>query len=180
MFRHRIRDLMIVNAVLAIVLAAAIALKSFAPMIAGVVVVVVLPLALVESYLYRKKKGTWHRWRHPVKPRPHYAATISPPPYPRIEPFPWAGGSLPGDPPSPARSRTRLFESGDASDPVSRASILLKVANRLETSGSVGAAVKIYQQVIDEFADAPEALNAAQRLQSIAERYERVGSPEAG
>jgi hypothetical protein len=71
-----------------------------------------------------------------------------------------------------------LFESGDPSEPVSRASLLLKVASRLESSGRVGAAVRIYRQVIDAYGETPEAMGAAQRLQSISEGNLRVGIPD--
>jgi hypothetical protein len=179
MFHYRIKDLMILNAVLAIVLAAAIALGSFTALttIALVVAVfVVLPLAWVEVYLYRRKKGTWYRWRHPRPRRPRYVRPINIPPYRGPAPFPGADKSVAGEPPS-LPSRTRLFESGDPSDPVSRASILLKVASQLEASGRVGAAVRTYRQVVEGFADTPEAKTAAQRLESIGEGKVRVGHP---
>jgi hypothetical protein len=181
MFRHRIKDLMIVNAVLAIVLAAGIALKSFTAVtiIALVVAVfVVLPVAWVETYLYGRKKGTWYRLRHPRPPRPRYVRPMNIPPYRGPAPFPGAGESVAGEPPS-LPPRTRLFESGDPSDPVSRASILLKVASQLEASGRVGAAVRTYRQIVDGFADTPEATTAAQHLESIGEGKVRVGHPGA-
>jgi hypothetical protein len=168
---------MIVNAVLAVVLAAGIALKSFAALTTiGLVVAVfvVLPLAWVEIYLHSKQKGTWYRLRHPRPARPRYVRPTNIPPYRGPAPFPGAGESVPGEPPS-LPPRTRLFESGDPSDPVSRASILLKVAIRLEASGQVGAAVRTYRQVVDAFADTPEAETAARRLQSIGEGKVQVG-----
>ncbi len=170
---------MILNAVLAIVLAAAIALGSFAALTTigfVVAVFVVLPLAWVEIYLHSKQKGTWYRWRHPRPRRSRYVRPINIPPYRGPAPFPGAGGSVAGEPPS-LPPRTRLFESGDPSDPVSRASILLKVASRLEASGRVGAAVTTYRQVVDAFADTPEATTAAHRLQSIGEGKVGVGHP---
>jgi hypothetical protein len=179
MFHHRIRDLMILNAVLALILAAGIALKSFAALTTiGLVVAVfvVLPLAWVEIYLYSKQKGTWYRWRHPTPRRPRYVRPMNIPPYRGPAPFPGAGESVAGEPPS-LPPRTRLFESGDPSDPVSRASILLKVASRLESSGSTVAAARIYQQVIDEYAETPEALAATQHLRSITERNLRASVP---
>jgi hypothetical protein len=177
MFRHRIRDLMIVNVVLAVFLAASIALKSFGLVVylAILVALPVVPLVFLESYLYRRKKGAWYRWRHPVKPRPRYVAASYPLPYPRVAAFQGSGESFLGETPSPPRPRTRLFESGDPSDPVSRASLLLKVAGRLENSGSVVAAVRIYQQVIDSFGDTPEARDAAYRLQSLTQRVPGAG-----
>jgi hypothetical protein len=167
MFRHRIKDLMILNAVLAIVLAAGIALKSFAALTTigfVVAVFVVLPLAWVEIYLYSKQKGTWYRLRHPRPRRPRYVPPMNIPPYRGPAPFPGAGESVAGEPPL-LPPRTRLFESGDPSDPVSRASILLKVASRLETAGRIGAAVRTYEQILREFGGTPEAQDAARRLQ---------------
>jgi hypothetical protein len=180
MFRHRIKDLMIVNAALAVVLGAAIALGSFTAVVSiGTVTVtlVVLPVLWVESYLYRKKNGIWYRWRHPIKPRPRHVAPIDPATYRRLIPFHGAGEPVPAEP--PPRPRTRLFESGDLSEPVSRVSLLLKVASRLETSGRIGAAMRVYQQVIDNHAETPEAQTAAHRLQTLVARHGRVGIPEA-
>ena len=169
---------MILNAVLAIALATVLALKVYTFVVILVAMITIVPAAWVEIALYRRQKGTWYRWRHPAPPRPRYVPTVDSSPYPRVEPFPWAGESVSGERP-PTRSRTRLFESGDASETVSRASILLDVAHRLESSGSVGAAVRIYRQLVDDFADKPEALDAARRLQSIAERDLHAGRPEA-
>jgi hypothetical protein len=176
MFRYRIKDFMIANVVLALTLAAAIALGSFAALgvIAFVVgTFIVLPVVLVEIYVYRRKQGLWYRWRHPLAPRPRYEAPTDPLPYPRVLPFGEEGESL------LARPRTHLFDSGDRSDPVSRVSILLKVAGQLERSGRIGAAARVYQQVIDAGADAPEALNAAARLRSLTARNAAVGLSRA-
>ena len=110
MFRHRIRDLMILNAVLAIALATVLALKVYTFVVVLVAMITIVPAAWLEIALYRRQKGTWYRWRHPAPPRPRYVQTVDSPPYPRVEPFPWAGQSVSGEPP-PRRSRTRLFES---------------------------------------------------------------------
>jgi hypothetical protein len=173
MFHHRIKDLLILNAVLAIVLASAIALNSFVAVafIAFVTAVtIVLPVVLIESYLYRRKRGWWYLWRHPAAPRPRYKPSNYPIPYPRVLPFEAEGESL------SSRNRTQLFQSGDRAEPVSRVSILLKVAGQLEASGRTGAATRVYQQVIESAADTPESREAVHRLHLLTERNTRVGS----
>jgi hypothetical protein len=177
-FRHRIRDLMILNAVLAITLGVAIALEDTLmkmriplarALATGLVVlptlalVVVGPLALVEIYLYRRKKGSWYRLKNPTPPRPQYQRPADLPPVDTRMPVP---AFLEDHPPEP-RSRTRLFEAGSTSEPVSRASILLSVARDFEATGRMDAAAKVYQQVLDRFATTPEAQDAAGRLQSL-------------
>ena len=179
MFHHRIRDLLILNAVLALILAAGIALKSFAALTTiGLVVAVfvVLPLAWVENYLYGRQKGTWYLGGIRGRARPRYIRPIDLPPYLGPKPYPAAGESVAGELPS-LPPRTRLFESGDPSNPVSRVSILLKVASRLEASGRVGAAVRTYRHIVDAFADTPEATTAAHRLRSIGEANRPAGIP---
>jgi hypothetical protein len=172
-FRHRIKDLMIVNAIAAVALGVAIAFRDLLIVVlaVGLVVTMILgPLALVEIYLYRKKKGAWYRWGNPSEPRPRYQRPVDlPPREPRVP--------LPEAPWSTGRSRTRLFERMSPSDPVSRASLLLNVASRLEASGKTGAAAKIYQQILDGFAHTPEAEAAAHRLRSISERNVSAGRP---
>jgi hypothetical protein len=176
-FRHRIKDLMILNAVLAITLALSMALnnaisnkiKVIRALVAGLValpflmVVIVGPLALVEMYLYRKKKGTWYRMQNPAKPRPRYQRLTDLPPFDPRMPVP----SFLEEPPSQPQSRTRLFEASSASEPVSRASILLNVASRFEASGRMDAAAKVYHQILERFPNAAEARDAAHRLRLL-------------
>ncbi len=176
MFRHRIKDLMILNAVLAMTLALSMALSQriqnklqiLRALVSGLVafpllmLVIIGPLALVEMYLYRKKKGSWYRMQNPPKAPPRYQRpTDLPPYYPRVP----VQGEL-----SNQTSRTRLFEASSPSEPVSRASILLAVASRFEASGRMDAAAKIYHQVLERFPNAAEAQDAAHRLQSLSER----------
>jgi hypothetical protein len=176
MFRHRIKDLMILNAVLAISLGLSMALSNriqnklqiLQALVAGVaalpflILVIVGPFALVEIYLYRKKHGFWYHWQNPTKPRPRYQRPTDLPPY--FPPVPVQ------DEPSRQRSRTRLFEAKSSSKSVSRASILLTVASRFEASGRMDAAAKIYHQVLERFPNAAEAQDAAHRLQGLSEK----------
>ena len=175
-FRHRIKDLMILNAVLAISLGLSMALSNriqnklqiLRALVALVValpfliLVIIGPLAVVEMYLYRKKKGTWYRLQNPRKPPPRYERPTDLPPYFSSVPV--------QDEPSKPRLRTRLFEAGSPSEPVSRASILMTVASRFETSGRMNAAAKIYHQVLERFPNAAEAQDAAHRLQLLSQK----------
>jgi hypothetical protein len=171
---------MILNAVLAVSLAIGMAMNdtlskrrirwaraAVAGLVAlqTLVLVIVGPLALVEVYLYGKKKGAWYHLRNPTKPRPQYQRPDDLPPVAPRMPVP---SFLEDHPPQP-RPRTRLFESSPPSEPVSRASILLAVARRFETSGRMGAATEVYRQVLDRFTDTPEAQDAASRLRSLSE-----------
>ncbi len=147
MFRHRIKDLMIVNAVLAIALGLPIALGitmyQFGLLTGTFLLAVVVPIIWVETYLYRKKHGVWYRLRNPRKPRPQYVPLTDLPPYqPR--------GLVEAKPILEGRNRTRLFETGPT-EPVSRASLLSNVASQLETSGRIDAAVEIYRQILEHY-----------------------------
>jgi hypothetical protein len=179
-FRYRIKDLMIANAVLAGVLAAVMTLGHLAYVIPASTVVALLifgPLAWVETYLYRKKKGAWYRWKHPrMRPRHDLVTFDLPPRYPRA-PFPGSGLSQEGDP-SEKRARTRLFEATSSSEPVSRASLLLTVALKLEKAGRADAATKVYDQLLKDFAGTAPARDAARRLRSL--RGQGVPLKEAG
>jgi hypothetical protein len=182
-FRHRIKDLMIVNAVLATILALGMALnqslsKKKIPvarvLYTGLVIlptlalVTVGPLALVEVYLYRRKKGAWYRLKNPIEPRPQYRR---PPDLPPVDPRMPVPAFLEDEPDRP-RSRTRLFEASSSSEPVSRASLLLTLAGRFEDAGRMEAAAKVYRQILDCFADAAEAQDAACRLRRLAAKKE--------
>src|SRR5580704_17906551 len=85
MFRHRIKDLMIVNAVLAIALGVAITLGRYLfeiGLVMGIFLIVIVgPVIWVETYLYRKKHGLWYRSMNPRKPRPRYQPLTDLPPY---------------------------------------------------------------------------------------------------
>lgn len=192
--RFRIRDLMVLNGVVALVMAAGVLLGSFVVvgMLAGMAgLFVVLPVVLVEIYLYRRRNGLVYRWRHPAPRRPRFV----PPTVPLAA---RGGGRFVGlegmaEEERRPRTRTRLFESaapvsasasvsvsGSASGggPPSRASLLLDVAAKLEDSGKASAAVAVYQQVVDRFADSAEARTARDRLHAIANR--EAGTRSAG
>ncbi len=162
-FRHRIKDLMILNAVVAIAFALSMALG-----VGGLVVlsfltlVMIAPLVWVEIYLYRKKHGFWYHWQNPRKPRPRYERPTDLEPY-----FPKVPAQ---DEPTRQRARTRLFETKSPSERVSRASILLTVASQFEASGRMDAAATVYHQILERFPDADEARNAAHWLQSFSEK----------
>jgi hypothetical protein len=125
-------------------------------------------LALVEIYLYRKRKGMWYDWKN--GPRRQHPDRVSDP----HEVAHWknearrARLSRQDPPPADGRDRTRLFEAADPTEKVSRASLLLKIADKLERSGKREAAEECYRQIVQRFADSPEAAHAAQRLASMA------------
>ncbi len=170
MFRHRIKDLMIANAVLAISLGIAITLGQYllqVGLILGMILAtVVAPVAWVETYLYRKRQGLWYRSMNPRKPRPRYRPMTDLPYFPPV--------SDEEEPSSKGRNRTRLFEKAARSRSISRASLLLDVASRFETSGSLDAAAMTYRQILDHFASKPEAQDAARRLQALSNKKATV------
>lgn len=186
--RFRIKDLMVLNGVVALVMAAGVLLGSFVVvgMLAGMAgLFVVLPVVLVEIYLYRRGNGVVYRWRHPAPRRPRFV----PPTVPLAA---RGGGRFVGleriaEEERRPRTRTRLFESASTSTsvsaegarPPSRASLLLDVAAKLEDSGKASAARAVYQQVIDRFADSAEVRTARDRLHAIANRGARPRVPEA-
>jgi hypothetical protein len=176
LIRFRIRDLMVLNGVVALVLGAGIFLGSFVLVgfLAGMVgIFVVLPIVLVEVYLYGHRQGTVYRWRHPVPRRPRFVPPVVPLAARRM-------GNMPGavEPLAERRPRTRLFESAEPSGMVSRASLLFDVAAKLESEGKAIAAEQVYQQVVDRFADSHQAREARQRLQAIAGLHPRPVAPE--
>ncbi len=135
----------------------------------------VLPIVLVEVYLYRHRHGIVYRWRHPVPRRPRFVPPVVPLAARRMANMPGAAEPL-----AERRPRTRLFESSDPSGVVSRASLLFDVATNLESTGKAIAAQQVYRQVIDRFADSPEASEARHRLHAIAggEQEARPVTPE--
>ncbi len=181
-FRYRIRDLMILNAVMAFSLGLGMAMSQLLSkntllaralttsliVLPATMLVIVGPVALVELYLYRRKKGTWYGLQNPTKPRPQYQRPTGLPPVDPRMPVP----AFLEDHPSPPRSRTRLFESSSPSEPVSRASLLLTLAGRFEDAGRIDAAAKVYHQILDRFADAAEAQDAACRLRRLGAKKE--------
>jgi hypothetical protein len=122
------------------------------------------PFALIEIYLYRKKKGVWYEWKNGTRRQPHELAANA------AELQHWKSEALRArlargaEPSQSGRNRTRLFEPNDAADPVSRAALLMTVADKLERSGKREAAERCYLQITQRFADSPQAQEAAQRL----------------
>ena len=177
-FPQRIRTYLICNLALAVLMAVVLAvrteLRSGHFLIIDIFLIIfyavvlasgtVGPFALIEIYLYRQKKGIWYEWKNQTRRPPRDQATSA------AQLQHWkseahrvrlAQGS------EPARSqsnRTRLFEPNDATDPVSRAALLMIVADKLERSGKREAAERCYVQITERFADSPEACEAARRL----------------
>jgi hypothetical protein len=168
----RIRTFMVANVVVAIVMVLFLNFKSEfltgAEFLVGVARVVLIlavlgtmiagPLIVVEVYLYRMKKGVFFQWTAASPPPPRDIIAR-----PRISRYPRpAAEDLVPD----TRVRTRLFESDSATDTVSRAALLLTVGNKLAVEGKKKAAERCYRQILERFADTPEALEASRLLES--------------
>jgi len=165
---------MIVNVLVAMVMALFLNFKKqiitgayFLVDIAQIVLVLALvgivvcgPLVLVEIYLYRKKKGVFFQWTAgPARPPRDIVTRHAFRRYPR---------TLEAGTADQNRVRTQLFESSSATDPVSRAALLLTVGDKLAEAGKKEAAQRCYRQILERFAGTPEAQDAAQRLKSSA------------
>jgi hypothetical protein len=125
------------------------------------------PFAVVEIYLYRRKKGVWYEWKNRTGHRRRereisseerrywkseaYRARLS------------HGGQTRGD----DRKRSRLFPDTNLADGVSRAALLMTVADNFDQSSKKEAAERYYQQIIQQFADSPQAQEAGRRLSSV-------------
>jgi hypothetical protein len=171
----RIRTLMIANVLVALAMVLFLNFKEqivtgayllvetalIVLVLALVGIVVCGPLVLVEIYLYRKKKGVLFQWTAaPARPPREVVTRRAVRRYPRT----LEAGAVDKD-----RVRTQLFESSSATDPVSRAALLLTVGDKLAEAGKKEAAQRCYQQVLERFAGTPEAQDAAQRLKSPAQ-----------
>jgi hypothetical protein len=126
------------------------------------------PLAIVQIYLYRRNKGAWHDWKKlKRRPRRDRGAEAEARRYWKSEAVRARllhGGSTQKD----IRDRTRLFETSTAADAVSRASLLLTVADRFERTGKREAAERCYAQITQRFAGSPEAREVARRRSALA------------
>jgi hypothetical protein len=124
------------------------------------------PLGIVETYLYRQKKGVWYAWKTRTRNRRldrernlderrywKNAAVLA-----RL-----SRSDKPEDEP---RDRTSLFPTESSGDTVSRAALLMRVADRFERSGKREAADRCYLEISERFASSPEAAEAARRLLS--------------
>jgi hypothetical protein len=119
---------------------------------------------VVELYLYRQKKGTWYEWRHRrTRARRDRAVSADERRYWKSEAV-RARLSERAEPQEDRRDRTRLFESNNAADTVSRAALLMTVADKFERSGKREAAERTYLQILQQFADSPQAREAARRV----------------
>jgi hypothetical protein len=122
------------------------------------------PFALIEIYLYRMKKGVWYEWKNQTRPPLHDLA-MSP-----EERRHWKSEALRtrlargAQPTQRDSDRTRLFEPITMADSVSRAALLMTVADKLERSGKREAAERCYVQITERFADSPQAEAAGRRL----------------
>jgi hypothetical protein len=178
---RRLRTYLIINVVTAVFMGIVMAVRSelrtghylfidvaliivFSSMLAAMTVG---PFALVEIYLYRKRKGLWYKWKHaPIKSSPDLATDPGELRRRRKEAI--RVRSSRGDRFALAgEDRTCLFEMNFRADPVSRASLLLSVADEFERSGKRAAAERCYRQIVQRFAGSPEAMEAAGRLTSI-------------
>jgi hypothetical protein len=126
------------------------------------------PFALIEMYLYGRKKGVWYEWKNQTR-RPLSDLAMSP-----EERRHWkseaylARLALSGEPTQNHRNRTALFERNHSVDPVSRAALIMTVADTLERSGKREAAERCYVQITERFAGSPEAPEAERRLSAAA------------
>jgi hypothetical protein len=179
---QRLRTYLLVNVVIAILMGVVLAVRTelrsgrfffidiililaFASALAALTVG---PLALVEIYLYRKNKGVSYDWITRFR-RPRGDRVIDPCEIRYRKTEARRVRIARGDPPpADGRDRTRLFEATDSTGTVSRASLLLTVADNLERTGKKEAAGRCYRQIVQRFADSPEAEHAAQRLASMA------------
>ena len=150
---------MIVNVLVAIAMAAFVTLPGVF-ILAVVGILVCWPLVVVETYLYRKKKGVYYQWKEAPQRPPRDLV-----PRHRIRRY---AQTAEAETAQKSRARTRLFESSSATAPVSRASLLLTVGDELAEAGKNEAAQKCYRQILERFAGTPEAEQASRHLKSPA------------
>ena len=126
------------------------------------------PFGIVEIYLYRRKKGAWYKWRNQTRHRLHdREGNLEERMHWKSEAF-RARLSQSQQPQEDHGNRTRLFETTNAADPVSRAALLMTVADKFERSGKREAAERCYLQITERFVDSPQAPEAARRLSPAA------------
>jgi hypothetical protein len=126
------------------------------------------PLGVVENYLYHRKKGVLYAWKNRtnnrgrertrmLEERTHWKSEAV-----RAR---WSRGDRAAD---GRTNRTGLLATRNVADGVSRASLLMTVADGFEQAGKREAAARCYQQITQRFADSPQAAEAARRLSSSA------------
>jgi hypothetical protein len=129
--------------------------------------VLTVPMVLVQMYLYPKKRGLWHVWENGPNRRSGVDGGL--PAHVRYPRSPEATSlrSHWQRVLSAKTPRTQLFEAAPATESVSRAALLLTVAQQMETSGKKEAARTCFRQIIDRFAATPEAHEAARRIDAL-------------
>jgi hypothetical protein len=182
-FPQRIRTYLTLNLALAVLMAVVMAVRSelttgrflmidfllFAFYSLVLCSLFIGPFGVIELYLYRRKKGAWYEWRNRTRPgRSDRAMNLAERRYWKSEAYRirLAQGSKPQE---DHRNRTRLFETSGPTDPVSRAALLMTVADKLERSGKREAAERCYLQITERFADSPQAREAGRRLAAATE-----------
>jgi hypothetical protein len=168
MIPKQIRTYLIVNIVFAVVMVVFMAMETHLVLLLFLAALIVVPVALVEIYLYPKKKGIWYELKQgPRRPAPDFAAVPGELVRRKSEAFRarLASGE---ESIKSHEDRTTLFESNPGDGPVSRAALQLNVAVKLEQSGKREAAETCYRQIIERFADSLPAREAARRLASMA------------
>jgi hypothetical protein len=122
------------------------------------------PFALVEIFLYRKRKGIWYQLQGDRPRVPQYSAATAEELRRRKSEAIHSRLTRGDEPPTSGTARTRLFESITQSQTISRAALLLSVADKLEQSGKKEAAERCYRQIMQRFPDSPQAIEACRRL----------------
>lgn len=175
---RRIRSYLTLNLALAVVMAVVLAVRTelktgrfvvidfllFAFYSAVLASLFAGPIAVVESYLYRRNKGVWYEWKNRTRrPRPDRGLDLEERRY-------WKNEALrarlsQGD---AARERPAdqagLVASGIRASAASRPAILLTLAGRFECSGKREAAARCYLQIVERFPNSPQAAAASRWL----------------
>jgi hypothetical protein len=121
------------------------------------------PLGIVEIYLYRRQKGVWDAWRTRSRVDRVRSRSIEERRY-------WKNAAILArlsrkhKPVDSEISRTGLFARSVNDESVSRAALLMKVADAFERSGKREAADRCYLEIAQRFTCAPEVSEAARRL----------------
>jgi hypothetical protein len=177
----RIRTIMIVNVAVAVLMGILAPMRRaiswngsliaelilFLLVVSAVGAIITVPLVLVQIYLYPKKHGLWYAWEKrshgQVRDVGQLPAHLRYPPSPEMASLRthWQRTL------SRKTTRTRLFEGMAATESVSRAALLLTVAENMDRSGKKEAARTCYRQIIDRFAATPEAQEAERRIEAI-------------
>jgi hypothetical protein len=145
-YRHRDQILLAVSAVLVLL------------------AVIGLPLLWVEQYLYSKQKGFWYARQMGVSRRRPRPLAAQPPREPLSRELALLREAFGAKWLTRRRLQASLFGAAPRAEPVSRASLLLNVAENLERSGKREAARRCYRQIVQQFSDTEEARQAAERL----------------